>query len=190
MIEELKVTSPEEYAKKAEAVRAVDTSFLHKLKKTGAVVRLRRVDMQALSLIGAVPMSMVKGAIELAEGDGEDEEKEQPKDLKPTPQKIKDGNSNLIFLRQTVVENCLEPRIAHEEGIGVFFVGANGKPVARVDPDDFTEMFNVITGIGGADGLDSFRNRKERRASTAKLRSGKVRTRSVSTANKRQPAKA
>lgn len=171
--EELKVTSPEEYAEKAQQVSAKENAgFLHKLKKTGAVVRLRHADMEALAVVGALPMSLVAAATRTAES-------QVRSDKKPTAEEIEEGNKTLIFMRQMVVENCLEPRIQYEEGVGVFFVGADAKPVARVDKDDFMEMFAVISGEEGADGLENFRNRKGRRASAAKSRGKTLRTKTV-----------
>lgn len=166
---ELKVTSPEEYAEKAKQANAdANQGFLHTLKKTGAVVRLRHVDMEALAVVGALPMSLVRAAT----GDLEEinQKIETAKKKMPTPEEIEEGNNNLIFIRQMVVENCLEPTIRYFEGVGVFFVNEAGKQVARVDKDDFMEMFAVISGEEGAEGFDKFRNRKTRRASAAKSR--------------------
>lgn len=177
MTETLKVTTPEEYAEKARLANADESvGFLHKLKKTGAVVRLRHVDMEALAVVGSLPMSLVAAAT--AKDDGVD--KDKPKTRKdPTPEEIEQGNNNLIFIRQMVVENCLEPSIRYAEGVGVFFVNSKGQQITRVDKDDFMEMFAVISGEEGADGLDSFRNRKERRASAAQSRRKALRTDSV-----------
>ena len=165
-MQELKVTSPEEYAEKAQKASAAESvGFLHKLKKTGAVVRLRHADMEALAVVGSLPMSLVAAATRI---ESQDEEKKQVKKM-PTPEEIEEGNKTLIFMRQMVVENCLEPRIRYIEGVGVFFVNDKGEQVTRVDKDDFMEMFAVISGEEGADGLDSFRgNRKQRRASSSK----------------------
>lgn len=185
MTEELKVTSPEEYAEKARQASAEDNAgFLHRLKKTGAVVRLRHVDMEALAMVGSLPMSLVAGAT------GEERIAELKRTKNPTPEEIERGNSNLIFIRQMVIENCLEPTLRYFEGVGVFFVNTKGEQVAKVDKDDFKEMFDVITGEAGADGLDSFRNRKERRASAAKSRRQTLQTGPVSVEDERQPAQA
>lgn len=184
--ETLKVTSPEEYAKKAQQANVESSAgFLHTLKKTGATVRLRHVDMEALALVGSLPMSLVTAAKkELPNGD-----KKRAKIKRvPTPEDIERGQNNLIFMRQMVVENCLEPSIRYFEGDGVYFVNSKGLQVARVDPDDFTEMFDVICGEEGADGLDSFRNRKERRAQASKSRRKALRSRSVPVKDEGQPA--
>lgn len=187
MKEQLKVTSPEEYAEKAAKASAND-SFLHQLKKTGAVVRLRRVNVEALVLVGAVPMSLVAAVTsEAKEGDGDLEPAEKKK---PTPEQIEAGNNNLIFMRQTVVENCLEPRIRYFEGVGVFFVNSLGEQKARVDPDDFSEMFEVISGEAGADGLENFRgNRQQRRTSASKSNRKALRSKAVGS-TEGQPASA
>jgi hypothetical protein len=182
MSEQLKVTSPEEYAIKAEKANSeFNDGFLHKLKKTGAVVRLRCVDMEALAMVGALPMSLVAAVTgkDTVQGRSESEIRQDP-----TPEEIERGNNNLIFMRQMVVENCLEPCIRYFEGIGVFFMNAKGEQVARVDKDDFLEMFEVISGEEGADGLDSFRNRKTRRSSTAKSRGKTLQSKPVVAAAK------
>ena len=37
------------------------------------------------------------------------------------PEEIERGNRKLIFFRQMVVENCLEPRFRYFEGVGVYW---------------------------------------------------------------------
>lgn len=192
MIEEkeLKVTTPEEYAEKAQQANADESAgFLHKLKKTGAVVRLRRVDMEKRALVGSLPMSLVAAATAKDEPDDDETKTKLEKLAELTPEEIERGQNNLIFLRQMVVENCLEPRIRYIEGVGVFFVNTAGEQVAKVDEDDFEEMLAVICGEEGADGLNSFRNRKERRAHASQSRSKTLRSRSVGT-TKGQPSQA
>ena len=186
MTEQLKVTSPEQYAQLAQQASASENAgFLHKLKKTGAVVRLRRVDMEALALVGSLPMSLV-AAVTSKE---EDAQAKQGAKKDPSPEDIERGNSNLIFMRQMVVENCLEPRIRYFEGDGVYFVNAKGEQVTKVNKDDFMEMFEVISGEEGADGLHSFRNRKTRRASASKSRRKTLRPEAVES-TEREPASA
>jgi hypothetical protein len=187
--EDRKVTSPEEYAKKAQLASAAESvGFLHTLEKTGATVRLRRVDMQTLALVGSLPMSLVSSALAKDE-DNQDKTKKKKKDKAPTPEEVEAGNNNLIFMRQMVVENCLEPSIQYIEGQGVYFVNAASLPIAKVHPDDFMEMFEVICGEAGADGLHSFRNRKTSRALAAKSRRKARRPKAVKS-TKRQPASA
>jgi hypothetical protein len=136
--------------------------------------------MEALAVVGSLPMSLVAAATRRDEGDQDPKSKKIKRD--PTPEEIESGNNNLIFMRQMVVENCLEPAIRYIEGVGVFFVNSAGEQVARVDKDDFMEMFEVISGEEGADGLNSFRNRKTRRASAAKSRGKALRTEAVDAA--------
>lgn len=186
MKEELKVTSPEEYAEKARQANVDESAgFLHQLKKTGAVVRLRYVDMEALAVTGSLPMSLVSAAM------GKDDAPKGKVKVKkePTPEDVEKGNNNLIFIRQMVVENCLEPRIRYFEGIGVFFVNAKGEQVTRVDKDDFMEMFAVISGEEGADGKNFFRNRPARRTSITKSRRKALRPQPVGDAEN-EPASA
>lgn len=184
-MEELKVTSPEEYAIKAEKANSeYNDGFLHKLKKTGAVVRLRHVDMEALAVVGSLPMSLVRATM------NQDEDGKKAKNkTEYTTEEIEAGNSNLIFIRQMVVENCLEPRIRYFEGVGVYFINSKDEQVTRVDKDDFMEMFAVISGEAGADGLNKFRNRKQRRASAAKSR-GKALRKDAVGVTEGQPASA
>lgn len=182
-MEELIVTSPEEYAVKAQQANVHDsTGFLHKLKKTGAVVRLRRVDMEKRALVGALPMSLVAA---VTGKDGSKGRTVEEIKADPTPEEIERGQNNLIFMRQMVVENCLEPRIRHFEGVGVYFVNAQGEQVAQVHEDDFEEMLAVISGEEGADGLNSFRNRKARRASASKSRGKTLQSEPVAAATQK-----
>jgi len=181
MTETLKVTSPEDYAEKSRKANADESNgFLHKLKKTGAVVRLRHVDMEGLALVGSLPMSLVAAATQVNAPDDAKKGKKAKAKKDPTPEEIAEGNNNLIFIRQMVVENCLEPTIRYFEGVGVYFVNAKGEQVARVNPDDFMEMFAVISGEEGADGAAKFRNRAQRRASASKSRGKTLRNTSKS----------
>lgn len=174
MKEELRVTSAEEYEQKAAAARETDDKgFLHKLKKTGAVVRVRRVDMQSLIIVGAVPMSLVQATQDaLSAEEPAVEGGELPE---PTKEAIEEGSQIAVFMRQTVVENVIEPPLGFDEAGVVSFLNKEGNPVARVHPEDFMELFGVITGGEAGDGLESFRKPKKRRASTAERRRRKVR---------------
>lgn len=175
MKETLKVTTAEEYAEKAKAARASDDKgILHQLKKTGAVVRVRRVDMQALILVGAVPMSLVQATQDSLSGEETGaQEGELPE---PTKEAVEEGSQIAIFMRQTVIENVIEPPLGYNEAGVVSFLSKEGRAVARVHPEDFMELFGVITGGEAKDGLKSFRNRKTRRTSTAQRRRAKVRS--------------
>lgn len=174
MKEELKVTTAEEYAQKADAVRAKeDKGFLHKLTKSGAVFRVRHVDMQALLLIGAVPVSLVQATQDALSADAA----ETPEGALPEPTKeaVEEGAQIAIFMRQTVIENVLEPRVGYDEAGIVSVLNTEGRAVKRIHSEDFMELFGVITGGEGTDGLKTFRKPKQRRASTAERRRRKVR---------------
>lgn len=185
-MEELKVTSPEEYAEKARQANAADNAgFLHRLKKTGAVVRLRRVSMEKRTLVGSLPMSLVAAATRV-EPEASDKKKTKAR-KNPTPEQIEEGIKTAIFMRQLVVENCLEPVIRYFEGVGVYFVNTKGEQLAQIDEDDFDEMLAVICGEEGNDGQEHFHNRQQRRASAAKSRRKTLRPKSVAT-TEGQPA--
>jgi hypothetical protein len=138
--------------------------------------------MEKRALVGSLPMSLVAAATAKDQTDTDETKTKLEKLEQLTPEEIERGQNNLIFLRQMVVENCLEPSIRYFEGIGVYFVNAKGEQVAKVDEDDFEEMLAVVCGEDGADGLEPFRNRAQRRASAAKSRSKTLRPRPVGTA--------
>lgn len=183
MKEELKVTSAEEYAQLANSASAADEKgILHKVKKTGAVFRVRHVDMQALIIVGALPMSLVEAAQDVlpskasAPGTRLGVEEDGPDATEaPSREDAVEGSSIAIFMRQTVVDNVLEPRLGLNEAGRVSVLDREGVPVRPIDTDDFMELFGVITGGEAADGLKSFRKRKPRRTSTAERRRRKVR---------------
>lgn len=176
-MEELKVTSPEEYAKLLKPIveaEQTDPGELVKLPKTGAIVRLRRVDLEGEALTGGLPLSLVVAAQGFKEESSNDEVAEI------TEEQAEEGIKSFIFIRQTVVENCLEPKLGQDVAGKVCFM-AEGRAIARVHKDDFLFMFNWISGQEGNDGLKRFHNRKERRASAAKSRGKTLQPRSVGT---------
>ena len=183
MEKDLKVTSLEEIAEKTKAVYerdATNPGELVKLPKTGIVVRLRRADLEGEALTGGLPMSLVLAAQDVNEDVAEVRE--------TTPEENAENAKALIFMRQTVVENCLEPRIGQDVAGRVCFM-AEGRAIARVHKDDFMFMFGWISGQEGNDGIKKFRNRKERRASAAKSGGKTPRSRSVGV-TEREPAPA
>lgn len=178
--EVLKVTSPEEYAALikpiVEAERS-DPGELVTLPKTKAVVRLRRVDLEGEALTGGIPLSLVAAARNLtteAEDADAKSETASAEDIENAAENVK----GLIFMRQTVVENCLEPTIGQDVTGRVCFM-SEGRAIARVHKADFLYMFDWISGQEGNDGLKRFRNRKERRASAAKSRRKTLRSETV-----------
>jgi len=186
MTEELKVISPEEYAKLVKPIveaEQSDPGELVTLPKTGAVVRLRRADLEGEALTGGLPMSLVLASRGVAD------EEEGGRELKETtPEENAENAKALIFMRQTVVENCLEPKIGQDVAGRVCFM-VDDRAIARVHKDDFMYMFSWISGQEGNDGIKKFRNRKERRASAAQSRGKTLRTGPVG-ATEREPATA
>lgn len=170
MTEQLKVTSLAEIAKKTKAIlesEATDPGELVRLPKTGIVVRLRRTDMEGEALTGGLPLSLVRAARDVAD-DNNDEDEEKKATRQPTAEEDEENAKALIFFRQMVVENCLEPKIGQDVAGRVCFLGKDNRAVARVHKTDFLFMFQWISGQEGNDGMEKFRNRKTRRASAAK----------------------
>lgn len=178
MKEELKVTSIEEIAEKTKQVfqaEATDPGELVRLPKTGIVVRLRRSDMEGEALTGGLPLSLVSAAQAVVD----DADAAERDEKETTPEEDEANAKALIFLRQMVVENCLEPKVGQDVAGRVCFLALDGRAVARVHKDDFMFMFQWISGQEGNDGMKKFRNRKERRASTAQSRRKALRNNAV-----------
>lgn len=161
---ELKVTRPEDYAaiveEKADAGELVPMP-------SGAVFRLRRVDLEELTLMGELPQSLVSEGLNAwrEQGTAPPKGEEVKTELPDADAAIQ----NLIFLRQTVVENCLEPRIGFSEVGVVSLLDPNGKAIAKLKKKDFLFAFAWITSQQGVEarGLNTFRNRQERRAAAS-----------------------
>src|ERR1041385_2978051 len=102
--QELKVTSPEEYGAIIDR-KSTECGEMVTLP-SGIVVRARRADMEGLALKGGLPMSLVRAAQSLADGESKHEF---------TPEEIEEGAKALIFVRELTRKNCLEPRIAYDE---------------------------------------------------------------------------
>lgn len=169
MIEEkqLKVTSPEEIAEKTKAVfetEATDPGELVTLPKTGIIVRLKRTDVEGDALTGGLPLSLIAAAMD-----------ETIEDEEMTPEQMKEASRGMIFMRLTVVENCLEPHIGFDLAGRVSFLNSSGQAIARVHKEDFQFMFAFITGQEARPALNSFRNRQERRAATSRTGRKKLR---------------
>lgn len=177
MVEEnqLRVTTPEEYA---EIVK--QRTELVPLP-SGLVIRARRVNMEGMALKGGLPMSLVSAAGSL---------KSVTENPDPTPEQIEETQKALIFLRELTRKNCIEPVLVYEgqgdEGV-VMWQWPNGTRL-EVEDDDFAALVEWIQGEE-VDNLDSFRNRKERRALAAKSRRQTLRTKTVES-TEGQPASA
>lgn len=186
MKEELKISTPEEIAAKMKEIfdaeaeeKKKDPGQLVTLPKSKLVVRLRRKNIDDDTLT-ALPLSLVAAAAGQSDGTGT----ETTQDTEPSPEQIKENAIGLIYFRETVTDNCIEPRVGRDSAGRVSFLAVDtGKVIARVHPDDFLFMFEWITGQEGNDGLKNFRNRKERRASASQSRSKGLRPRPVGSAN-------
>lgn len=191
MTEQLKVSSAEEIAEKTKAVtqaEATDPGEIVTLPKTGIMVRLRRTDMEGEALTGGLPLSLVQAARGVVEG-GDDGDKGDENPRATTPEEDEQNVKALIFFRQMVIENCLEPKVGQDLAGRVCFLGKDNRAIDRIHKADFLFMFEWITGQKGNDGLDKFRNRAQRRASASKSRGKGLRPRSVGT-TEREPATA
>lgn len=189
MSKELKISTPEQIAAKmkelfdAEAEeKKKDAGELVPLPKSGLVVRLRRKNMDE-DVLTALPLGLI-AAMQGDVGSGNGAQAAEP-----SPEEMKENAQGLIYFRETVTENCLEPRIGRDGAGRVVFLDATaGRIIARVHPEDFLFMFEWVTGQKGNDGLEKFRNRAERRASAAKSRGKRLRPRPVGDAERQSAA--
>lgn len=157
--EELKVTSPEEYD-------AIPIGELVPLP-SGMVVRAKRSSMEGMALKGALPMSLMKAGKAL-------DSLSQGKDV--SEEDIERGNEATIFFRELTRKNCIEPKIVYENE-EVSWLWPNGVK-REIQDQDFSALASWVRGEE-VDELDSFRNRKERRASAAQSRGKALQSESV-----------
>lgn len=168
--DELVVTNPEDYASLSDK----EESELVPMP-SGAVFRLRRVDVQELALIGELPLSLVnqgvaawreRGMVKKSDVDEVIEEED-----------LEEATNHLIFLRQTVVDNCLEPRIGYSDKGVVSLLDRNGKAVAKLKKADFMYAFQWITSQVGvkAGRLDTFLKGQARAAANPRSHRKKFR---------------
>lgn len=135
---------------------------------SGAVFKMRRADIQGMAMVGVLPQSLVNQGLaawkkqgkvkETQDGATDEVEKlilEQP---------IEETVELLIFYRQIVVDNVLQPRIGYSESGVVSLLNQQGKPVAKLQERDFRYAFKWITRQEGkeAPGLSKFREGPER----------------------------
>lgn len=169
MSKELKVTKPEDYGR-----IETDKGELVEMP-SGAVFRLRHVDVQDMALIGELPQSLVNIGLAAWQRQGTIPPQEKPPISEVEPE---EALQTVIFARQVVIENCLEPRLGYNEAGVVSLLNEQGQPVNKIKPGDLTFAFLWITrqeGVTPPPGLARFRNRQERRAIAAKSRSKKQR---------------
>lgn len=159
MEQELKVSTLDDVArlaKEAADAEATDPGEPVKLPVTGIVVRLRRADTQGDALTGGLPLSLVAAAMD-----------ETTKTNDMTPELVKEISRGMIFMRQTVVENCLEPKIGFDLAGRVSYLDGSRQAIARVNKADFQFMFAFITGQEARDALEKFRKGKAGRTTVA-----------------------
>jgi hypothetical protein len=125
---------------------------------SGFVWELRAPNILAYMATGRYPQSLVSKGLEAFRKNGTLDKESLGKEI------IKQSSDEeiaetLIFMRQIVVDACVNPRIV---------VGGTGEdeldPV-EVDPDDFRFIFKWCMehgGVAGVDGLQSFRAGQER----------------------------
>lgn len=153
---ELRVTNPEEYGA---LTTEQDESELVPMP-SGAVFKLRRADIQGMVLIGALPQSLVNEGLAAWKRQGKAESIVNSISEQSSEETIQ----QLIFMRQTVVQNVLEPRIGFDHSGVVSLFNLKGEAVAPLKKQDFTFAFRWITRQEGkeADGLSNFRNGRTR----------------------------
>ncbi len=178
MIEEkeLRVTTPEEYVEIVKQRSSLTTELVP--LPSGLVVRARRAKMEGMALKGGMPMSLLRAAEGL---------KAMGQDQDLTPEQIEETQQALIFLRELVRKNCVEPSIVYDEEGVVVWQWPNGTRL-EIEDEDFEALVAWVQGEE-VDSVDSFRNRKERRALAAKSGRKALRNRSMGT-TEGQPAKA
>lgn len=150
MIEEkeLRVTTPEEYA------RIVKSRAELVPLPSGLVVRARRARMEGMALKGGVPMSLLRAAGSM---------KAVMENPNPTQEQIEETNQGLIFFRELVRKNCLEPLIVYDDQAVVVWQWSDGTRL-EIEDDDFEVLAAWVRGEE-VDQIDSFRERTASRAS-------------------------
>lgn len=167
---QLKVTTPQEYA---EIVKG--RTVLVPLP-SGLVVRARRAKMEGMALKGGVPMSLLKAAGSM---------KALTENVQPTAEQMEETNQGLIFFRELVRKNCLEPTIVYgDEGV-VVWQWPDGTRL-EIEDDDFEALAAWVRGEE-VDSIDSFRKRTEGAPSIAEPERETLRPEPVATVAE-QPA--
>lgn len=146
---------------------------------SGAVFRLRRADIQGMVLTGELPQSLVNEGLTAWRKKGIAPEAKSTTETETVD--VEDTLQSLIFLRQTVVENCLEPRIGYNEVGVVCLLDSQGNAIAKLKKKDFLYAFRWITYQEGveAGGLSNFRKGQEGRTATVGSNRKKLRRKAV-----------
>lgn len=129
---------------------------------SGFVWELRAPNILAYMATGRYPQSLVNKGLEAFKANGTlDPEKLSESDKKKLGEKVIKQSTDeeiaqtLIFMRQIVVDACVNPRIV------VGGMGDDELDPIEVDPDDFRFIFNWCMthgGVAGIDGLHTFRD--------------------------------
>lgn len=153
--EELKVTSADEYV-----VLPEPQAKLHKMP-SGAVWLIAMADMEDLALVGAIPMSLVSSVA----GDGTSaKEIDVEAEVESSNDKLDD---QVTFVRELLREHVIQPALSYGEKGALGVVDSNGT-WHKLKRGDAKAAWQIVSGEIGGDGLNSFRNRKQRRAFASK----------------------
>lgn len=159
---ELEVTSAEQYAR----LESPDDEIELVPMPSSAVFRMRRADIQGMALVGVLPQSLVNQGLAAWQKQGKVKSADMSKEIESAIQEqpAEETIELLIFYRQIVVDNVLEPRIGYSPAGVVSLLNAEGKPIAQVQERDFRYAFKWITRQEGkeAPGLSKFREGSER----------------------------
>jgi hypothetical protein len=168
---EIKMGSAESY-RRAVAERRRKETVVSVLVPSGFRWDLRAPDLQGYVMTGRMPQSLLDQFLKSAEKRGVvPDDLKAMSDLKEsyerTPPDADEAMNALIFMRELVREACVNPRIV---------VGGTADDEidpSEMHPDDFKFIVDWCLshmGVTGVAGLQTFRNRHERRAVDAGTR--------------------
>lgn len=166
----MKPMSAANYRAHAEQVKNERPTEIVQLK-SGSVFELRRPDLQAWVMTGRLPQSLLEQAMQAWQGQG------KIPVVKPgKPEVIVDA---AVFALMLVQECTVNPKLVEFPDPGKNEIGAK-----TMLEEDFNEIFAWAMnyqGVPGREGLESFRNRQERRGAGSKSRRKKLQPQAVST---------
>lgn len=164
--EELQVTDAESYAQ----LESPDDEIEVVPMPSGARFKMRRADIEGMALVGVLPQSLVNQGLAAWKKQGKLKDESLTKEIESAilDQPPEETVALLIFYRQIVVDNVLQPRIGYSDAGVVSLLNSAGKSVAKVQERDFRYAFKWITRQEGkeASGLSKFREGQERGTST------------------------
>jgi hypothetical protein len=133
---------------------------------SGFVWELRPPDLEGEMMLGRIPHSLVDVGLKAM----------NQKDVKVSDVKSEDVTENLIYMRETVRQACVNPKIV---------MGAS-KPdeidPSEIDPEDFRFIFKwcmTYGGVRGVAGLETFRKEQASRANPVSTHGKKLRRKTV-----------